>query len=150
MTNSLFQWFQSLRIRSKAINRGAHQVKLFSGVNLSTGKPGGIVIHFGQGHDNKYGNETIEATPENGVAVMDRGFCDLQRVKNLQMQNNKYHVLRIKNNISLEKLPNGNYMVGTGNKEIESRVVIFIHDNPEFRLVTNLPVKNEDDEGVSD
>ena len=29
---------------------GFHQVKLFSEINLSTGEPGGIVIHFGQGH----------------------------------------------------------------------------------------------------
>jgi putative transposase len=129
---------------------GFHQVKLFSGINLSTGEPGGIIIHFGQGHDNKYGNETIDATPENGVAVMDRGFCDLQRVNNLQMQDNKYHVLRIKNNISLEKLANRNYMVGTGKNKIESRVVIFVHDDSEFRLVTNLPAPNEEGEGISD
>jgi putative transposase len=131
-------------------NLGFHQVKVFSGINLSTGVPGGIVIHFGQGHDNKYGNETIEETPENGVAVMDRGFCDLQRIKRLQKENNKYHVLRIKNNIKLEKLANDNYMVGTGKNKIESRVVIFTHDNSEFRLVTNLPIESKEIEGVSD
>jgi putative transposase len=31
------------------------QVKLFSGINLLTAEPGGILIHFGQGHDSKYG-----------------------------------------------------------------------------------------------
>jgi putative transposase len=36
-------------------SQGFHQVKLFSGLNLSTGEPGGILIHFGQGHDSKYG-----------------------------------------------------------------------------------------------
>ncbi|MBE9194486.1 IS4 family transposase [Synechocystis sp. LEGE 06083] len=131
-------------------NLGFHQVKLFSGINLSTGEPGGIVIHFGQGHDNKYGNETIEETPENGVAVMDRGFCDLKRIKRLQKENSKYHVLRMKNNINLEKLANDNYMVGTGKNKIESRVVMFTHDNLEFRLVTNLPIKSTEIEGVND
>ncbi|MBE9175416.1 IS4 family transposase [Synechocystis salina LEGE 06155] len=117
-----------------------HQVKLFSG----------IIIHFGQGHDNKYGNETIAATPENGVGVMNRGFCDLERAEKSQKSNNKYHVLRIKNNIKLKKLDNGNYMVGTKKNKIESRVVTFVNDDSEFRLVTNLPVKNEESEGVSD
>lgn len=129
---------------------GFHQVKLFSGINLSTGEPGGIVIHFGQGHDNKYGNETIEATPENAVAVMDRGFCDLQRVKRLQEQYNKYYLLRIKNSIKLEKLANGNYMLGTKKNKVESRVVIFTHDDSEFKLVTNLPVGDGEGNGVSD
>jgi putative transposase len=32
---------------------GYHQVKLFSGINLLTAEPGGILIHFGQGHDSK-------------------------------------------------------------------------------------------------
>ncbi len=33
--------------------QGIHQVKLFSGLDLMTNAPGGIVIHFGQGHDRK-------------------------------------------------------------------------------------------------
>ena len=52
---------------------GYHQVKLFSGINLLTAEPGGILIHFGQGHDSKYGEETIAATPKNGVNIMDSG-----------------------------------------------------------------------------
>ncbi len=35
---------------------------------------GGIVIHFGQGHAHKYGQETVEAIPAKGIGVMDRGF----------------------------------------------------------------------------
>jgi putative transposase len=62
---------------------GYHQVKLFSGINLLTAEPDGILIHFGQGHDSKYGEETIAATPKNGVSVMDRGFCKLERIKEL-------------------------------------------------------------------
>jgi len=129
---------------------GYHQVKLFSGINLSTGEPGGIVIHFGQGHDNKYGNETIAETPGNGVAVMDRGFCDLGRVRELQQQKGKYFVLRIKNNIKLEGLENGKYRVGSGKKEIEARVVIFSHEGTEFRLLTNLAESSKEEGGVSD
>ena len=49
---------------------GYHQVKLFSGINLLTAEPDGILIHFGQGHDSKYGEETIAATPKNGVSVI--------------------------------------------------------------------------------
>jgi putative transposase len=30
--------------------KGYHQVKVFSGINLLTAEPSGILIHFGQGH----------------------------------------------------------------------------------------------------
>jgi hypothetical protein len=56
-------------------SQGYHQVKLFSGLNLLTAAPGGISIHFGQGNDSKYGNSTRDATPPNGVSIMDRGFA---------------------------------------------------------------------------
>ncbi len=52
---------------------GYHQVKLFSGINLLTTEPDGILIHFGQGHDSKYGEGTIAATPRNGISIMDSG-----------------------------------------------------------------------------
>lgn len=124
---------------------GYHQVKLFSGINLSTGETGGISIHFGQGHDNKYGNETIDATPNNGVAVMDRGFCDLGRVKELQQKKEQYFVLRIKNNIKLEMLENSKYRIGTGKNKVEARVVVFsdVEEKTEFRLVTNILEKGK-------
>lgn len=122
-----------------------HQVKLFSGIDLFTGTPEGVLIHFGQGHDSKYGDETIAATPENGVAVMDRGFCCLTRIKELKKQEEKYFVLRIKNNIKLEMLENGNYLVGTGEDQVEARVVIFSDkkEKTEFRFVTNIPVEGK-------
>jgi putative transposase len=122
-----------------------HQVKLFSGINLETGEPGGILIHFGQGHDSKYGDETIAATPENGVAVMDRGFCDLKRIRELQKITGKYFVLRVKNNMKIEMLENGKCKVGTGKKQIEERVVIFSdrEEKTEFRLITNIPREGE-------
>jgi len=43
-----------------------HQVKLFSGLNLLENCPAGIVIHFGNGNDSKYGEKTIESTKWRG------------------------------------------------------------------------------------
>jgi len=125
--------------------QGLHQVKLFSGINLETGYPGGIVINFGQGHDSKYGNETIEATPENGVGIMDRGFCSLERIAKLQEKKEGYFLLIIKNNISLNRLSNGKYEIGTGKEKVEGRVVMFSdrEERTEFRLATNLPEEGE-------
>jgi putative transposase len=39
-------------------SQGLNQVKLFSGINLVTGYPGGLFIHFGQGHNHRYGDKT--------------------------------------------------------------------------------------------
>jgi hypothetical protein len=65
--------------------------------NLLTAELGRILIHFGQGHDSKYGEETIAATPKNGVNIVDRGFCKLERIKDLIQDKERYFVLRIKN-----------------------------------------------------
>ena len=125
--------------------QGFDQVKLFSGITLDTGAPGGIVINFGQGHDSKYGNETIEATPENGVGIMDRGFCSLERIAELQEKEESYYVMRCKNNMALKMLDNGKYEIGSGKKKVEGRVVVFsdLKERTEFRLVTNLPEEGE-------
>jgi putative transposase len=124
---------------------GYHQVKLFSGINLLTAEPGGILIHFGQGHDSKYGEETIAATPENGVSVMDRGFCKLDRIKELIQDKQRYFVMRIKNDMSLQMLENGKFLVGTGAKKVECRIVNYcdLEERTEFRLATNLPETGE-------
>ena len=120
---------------------GYHQVKLFSGINLLTAEPGGILIHFGQGHDSKYGEETIAATPKNGVNIMDRGFCKLERIKDLIQDKERYFVLRIKNDLSLQMQENGKFLVGTGTKKVECRTVNYcdLEEKTEFRLATNLP-----------
>lgn len=97
-------------------SQGFHQVKLFSGLNLWTEEPGGILIHFGQGNDSKYGNETIDANPENGFSIMDRGFCSLARIAYLLQQKNRYFLLRIKNKITLKMQENGLCLIGTGKK----------------------------------
>lgn len=130
-------------------SQGYHQVKLFCGLDSWTSEPGGIVIHFGQGHDHKYGHETVEAIPENGVGIMDRGFASCERIKELKENKNKAFVLRIKNNITLEMIENGNSKVGKDEREVEIRVVAFcdLEDRTEFRLATNLPFDGE--EGVS-
>lgn len=124
---------------------GYHQVKLFSGINLLTAEPDGILIHFGQGHDSKYGEETIAATPKNGVSVMDRGFCKLERIKELIQDKERYFVMRIKNDMSLQMLENGKFLVGTGAKKVECRVVNYcdLEERTEFRLATNLPETGE-------
>ena len=51
-------------------SEGYHQVKLFAGINSWTNEVGGISIHFGQGHDSKYENKTINEIPENGIGIM--------------------------------------------------------------------------------
>lgn len=112
---------------------------------LLSPKPDGILIHFGQGHDSKYGEETIAATPKNGVSVMDRGFCKLERIKDLIQDKERYFVMRIKNDMSLQMLENGKFLVGTGTKKVECRIVNYcdLEERTEFRLATNLPDTGE-------
>jgi IS4 transposase len=130
-------------------NQGYGQVKLFSGINSFTNGPDGILIHFGNGHDSKYGETTIEAIPENAVGVMDRGFAKLERIKNLMQLKERYFVIRVKNNMNLELLDNGKAILGTGKDKVEVRVVAFsdLETRSEFRLATNLPEVG--DKGVS-
>ena len=52
--------------------QGWHQVKLFCGLNSWTSEVGGIVIHFGQGHDSKHGDKTIEETGETHLNYLDK------------------------------------------------------------------------------
>ena len=135
-----------ISLTSKLLWReGYHQVKLFSGINLLTAEPGGILIHFGQGHDSKYGEETIAATPKNGVSVMDRGFCKLERIKDMIQDKERYFVMRIKNDMSLQMQENGKFLVGTGAKKVECRIVNYCdpEERTEFRLATNLPETGE-------
>lgn len=131
-----------------------HQVKLFCGLNSITTEVAGIVIHFGQGHDSKEGQKTIDAIPENSVGVMDRGFASLKRIKGLLASKSQHFVLRVKNNMSLdfldEKNNQGKSKLGTGKDAVELRVVSFcdLETRSEFRLATSLPREYEG--GVSD
>jgi len=122
-----------------------HQVKLFCGLNSMTSEVGGIVIHFGQGHDSKEGKETIASIPENSVEIMDRGFAAMKRIKELLGNKGKDFVLRMNNNITLEMLENGKCKVGKGKDAVEVRVVMFcdLEERTEFRLATDLPDEGE-------
>ncbi len=96
--------------------QGYHQVKLFSSLNLSPGLPEENLINFGYDHDYKYGKEMIDALPENGVGVMDRGFAGLEYIKQVS-DSQKYFVLRISNSWKLKFDDNtGLIRVGTGEK----------------------------------
>jgi len=122
-----------------------HQVKLFCGLNSITSEVGGIVIHFGQGHDSKEGKKTINSIPTNAVGVMDRGFASMKRIQELLGNKEKHFVLRIKNNLTLEMLENRKCKVGTGKDAVEVRVVMFcdLEERTEFRLATDLPFEGK-------
>ena len=120
--------------------KGYHQVKLFAGVNNFSSEVGGIKIHFGQGHDSKEGKETIENIPENGVGIMDRGFCSKERIRKLSKIKNKFFVLRVKNDMKLKILENGKCLLGGKRDNVEIRIVNFcsLENKAEYRLATNL------------
>jgi IS4 transposase len=124
---------------------GWHQVKLFCGINNVTTEVEGIVIYFGQGHDSKEGQKTIEEIPSDAVGVMDRGFASIARIKKLKEDLSKHFVLRIKNNVHLEMQENGNCIVGKEKGGVEIRVVAFcdLEKKTEFRLATDLPKTGE-------
>ncbi len=122
-----------------------HQVKLFSLLNLSTGTPENNFINFGQGHDYKFGSKMMSKLPEDAVGVMDRGFAGLKFIDQL-VQENKYFVLRIKNNWKLEwDSESGLVKVGSATDAKAYRVVSFcdLETKKQFRLVTNLPATGE-------
>jgi putative transposase len=129
---------------------GHHQVKLFSSLNLATGSPEDNFINFGHNHDYKFGSKMMSNLPVNAVGVMDRGFAGLKFIKEL-VQDNKYFVLRIKNNWKLEFEPETELMkVGSSKDALSYRVINFcdLETQSEFRLVTNLPTNG--DAAISD
>ena len=121
-------------------HKGYHQVKLFAGVNNFTSEVGGIKIHFGQGHDSKEGKKTRENLPENGVGIMDRGFCSKERIRNLSRIKNKFFVLRVKNDMKLKIFENERCLLGGERDNVEIRIVNFcsLENKTEYRLATNL------------
>ena len=129
---------------------GYHQVKLISGLNLATEALEENLVNFGWRHDYNYGKEMIEALPENGVGVMDRGFASLTFLRESQ-QSNKYFVVRISQLYKLEYVTDNEVIkVGTGKESGLYRVVNFcdLETKTEYRLVTNLPAQGE--AGVND
>jgi IS4 transposase len=129
--------------------RGYHQVKLFCGLNDWTSGVAGILINFGQGNDSKYGNHTIDSIPENGIGIMDRGFCSKIRISELLQKENQFFVLRIKNNITLKFLENNKFLIGT-TKQVETRLINFcdLDNKTEYRLVTNLKESEINDDEI--
>lgn len=124
---------------------GHHQVKLFSSLNLATGSPADNLINFGHDHDYNFGSKMMSTLPTNAVGVMDRGFAGLKFIQELT-QENKYFVLRIKNNWQLEFEPkNGLIKVGASANAQAYRVINFcdLSTKTEFRLVTNLPASGD-------
>lgn len=87
-----------------------------------------------------YGETTIAQIPENGIGIMDRGFASVERIKELNQKEDRYFVLRIKNNVTLEMLENSQSLVGVKGKRVEVRVVNFcsLDSRSEYRLATNL------------
>ena len=129
-----------------------HQVKLFAGLNSFSSEIDGIKIHFGQGHDSKEGVETIANIPKNGVGIMDRGFCSKERIRNLLEVKDKFFVLRVKNNMNLILLENGNCLLGGKKDNVEIRIVNFcsIDNKVEYRLATNLSLAEFSDSEVGE
>jgi putative transposase len=116
-----------------------------SSLNLSQGLPEESLINFGYDHDYKYGKEMIDALPENGVGVMDRGFAGLEYIQQVS-EGQKYFVLRISNSWKLKFGDDtGLIKVGTGEKAGVYRVINFcnLETKTEYRLVTNLPQEGE-------
>jgi putative transposase len=124
---------------------GHHQVKLFSSLNLATGTPEDNLINFGHNHDYKFGSKMMSNLPADAVGVMDRGFAGLNFIQEL-VQENKYFVLRIKNNCKLEfSSENGLIKIGSSSHPPAYRVINFcdLEMKAEFRLVTNLPASGD-------
>jgi len=80
---------------------GHHQVKLFSALYLATGSPDDNLINFGNEHDYKFGSKMMSKLPANAVGVMELGLAKLKFIQEV-VPDNKYFVLRIKNNWKLE------------------------------------------------
>jgi putative transposase len=125
-------------------------VKLFSSLNLATGSPEDNFINFGYDHDYKFGSQMMSSLPQDTFGVMDRGFAGLNFIEEL-VQENKYFVLRIKNNWKLEfEESSGLVKVGSSRDAKSYRVINFcdIETKTEFRLITNL--HQDGDAAVSD
>ncbi len=133
--------------------QGYHQVKLFSCLESNSGSAErsrtfateGSLISFGYEHDSNYANEMLEAIPENGIGIFDRGFCGRENLKRASASG-KYFLMRINRNFNLEfDNESGLMQVGTGKDSGKYRVVWFcdMENKAEYRLATNLPSEGE-------
>lgn len=71
---------------------------------------------------------------------MDRGFFSKERIRNLSKIKSKFFVLRVKNNMRLKLLKNGNCLLGGKKDNVEVRIVNFcsLDNRAEYRVATNL------------
>jgi putative transposase len=125
--------------------QGYHQVKLFSCLESSSGSTEGSLLSFGYAHDSNYTDEMLEAIPENGVGIFDRGFCGREKLKSAGASG-KYFLMRINRNFNIElDEESGLMQVGTGKDSRKYRMVWFcdVENKAEYRLATNLPSQGE-------
>ena len=66
-----------------------------------------------------------EEISDNGIGIMDKVFSSKERIRKLLGRENKFFVLRIKNNMKLEMLDNGKYLIGEEQDQLEVRLVNF-------------------------
>jgi len=86
----------------------------------------GVSLHFGKGHDSKYGNETVESIPANAVGIMDRGFSTHEIIREL-CKKEKDFIVRMKNNEKFKILEESQCCLGA--KESVSRIKIIAFCN---------------------
>ena len=84
----------------------------------------GVSLHFGKGHDSKYGNETVESIPANAVSIMDRGFSSHERIREL-CKKEKYFIVRMKNNEKFKILEESQCCLGAKLPVSGIRIIAF-------------------------
>ena len=115
----------TITLTSKLLwNQGIHQVKLLSGINLMNSELAGVSLHFGKGHDSKYGNETVESIPANAVGIMDRGFSSHDIIREL-CKKDKNLVFRLKNNEKFKILEESQCCLGAKEPVPGIRIIAF-------------------------
>ena len=122
-----------------------HQVKVLTSLNQETQAPSEVLIHFGERHDAYFGELVLGMTPENGLAVGDRGFASKDLFNDF-MNSNKLFLIRIKSNWIIDE----NGLVDVGGRKV--RVVRFcdLEKGTEYRLATNVPLEIMDDEDIGE
>lgn len=122
-----------------------HQVKLLTTLNQETQAPSELLIHFGERHDAYFGELVLGMTPENGLAVGDRGFAS-KELFNEFINSNKLFLIRINSNWIVGE----DGLVDVGERKV--RVVRFcdLEKRTEYRLATNVPIEIMDDEEIGE
>jgi putative transposase len=123
---------------------GYGEVKLISGLELRTGVLTDNIVTFGKKHDINFCVEMIEAVPDKGIAIMDRGFASLEILRKMK-EINRYFIVRINDNYSYQFLEDSELCkIGKNAKAVECRLINFcdLESHKEYRLVTNLPCES--------